>query len=414
MNYQQKYLKYKKKYLELSGGVAQLPNVKNSGSLSQTELLYFQLDKDDDNILSDKFINDKLTNFLYEILKNKLVDIFYQDSMLVKRIKSFIESAGTNKEYANKLNHIIQHESNLYLKKIKALSMSNIIMKKIMKKIEENKYIHLKTISLLIGLYKYSKASFTEILFKDLFIEPLSDPERGNISKLFKNNKSEDDTFVENIFLKILINYYKDNNISEDTLILNKGKLKTDSEIEKNKSLCKYNNQYCIQNLNLFCNKFYLINGHGISTGERITVPKNFNIITFSIIGNLYPTNISMDLLLVHLLKYRNQEGKLIYNDLLKVISSPKRKIKKFLNLNFNIHPENCTIFDISIDTVQFDSRGDTVDYMGNDIDNIVLAGIYNQNKNYKKLKNKFDRSINYEAMAYSALNFNNDTDVKS
>ena len=414
MNYQQKYLKYKKKYLELSGGVAQLPNVKNSGSLSQTELLYFQLDKDDDNILSDKFINDKLTNFLYEILKNKLVDIFYQDSMLVKRIKSFIESAGTNKEYANKLNHIIQHESNLYLKKIKALSMSNIIMKKIMKKIEENKYIHLKTISLLIGLYKYSKASFTEILFKDLFIEPLSDPERGNISKLFKNNKSEDDTFVENIFLKILINYYKDNNISEDTLILNKGKLKTDSEIEKNKSLCKYNNQYCIQNLNLFCNKFYLINGHGISTGERITVPKNFNIITFSIIGNLYPTNISMDLLLVHLLKYRNQEGKLIYNDLLKVISSPKRKIKKFLNLNFNIHPENCTIFDISIDTVQFDSRGDTVDYMGNDIDNIVLAGIYNQNKNYKKLKNKFDRSINYEAMAYSALNFNNDADVKS
>jgi hypothetical protein len=52
--------------------------------------------------------------------------------------------------------------------------------------------------------------------------------------------------------------------------------------------LCEDNKQNCLDNQEekiKLCNNFYLLLGHGSTRNKRITIPPNFNIVTFSYVN---------------------------------------------------------------------------------------------------------------------------------
>ena len=76
------------------------------------------------------------------------------------------------------------------------------------------------------------------------------------------------------------------------------------------------------------CNNDYLILGHGLTPNpERITIPENINVVTFSQIGEEFTS--SFDLLFLELFSYM-ENRRPFFDSLLKILVSILWKFKIF------------------------------------------------------------------------------------
>ena len=142
--------------------------------------------------------------------------------------------------------------------------------------------------------------------------------------------------------------------------------------------MCDKNNQNCITTVDQsksICSNFYLLLGHGATKQERIIVPKNFNVITFSIVGDLFNSGLN-DLIFLELFsKFKPDDSKTsLHRQLIKLLSSPFLGNHTYLdNLDLKLHPPGCEITNIHINFKGFSS----IDPSKQNIRSLMKAGIY-------------------------------------
>jgi len=142
--------------------------------------------------------------------------------------------------------------------------------------------------------------------------------------------------------------------------------------------MCDINNQNCNttrDQSNSICSNFYLLLGHGATKQERIRVPENFNVITFSIVGDLFNAGLN-DLIFLELFsKFKPDDRRTsLHRQLIKLLSSPFLGNHTYLdNLDLKLHPPGCEITNIHINFKGFSS----IDPSKPNKRSLMKAGIY-------------------------------------
>lgn len=126
---------------------------------------------------------------------------------------------------------------------------------------------------------------------------------------------------------------------------------------------CDENLQNCLKTTkeNKLCNNFYLLLGHGSTRNERIMIPPNFNIVTFSYVNEKFSATLNDMIFLELFARKKNANNDLnshTHHQLIKFLASPLVGNHVYLNdLEVKLHPPGCEISDINISFQAFGSN---------------------------------------------------------